>query len=114
MPANVFSPLIRHDVSNWRRVGHSASNSFQSIDRSSFGFSNASTQVINAASNFGGTAGAVGGAIAIGMTSAAAGAVAGAGFLAAVAGPQVAVTAGVVGLVMLVKGTYSNREAAHK
>lgn len=114
MPANIFSPIIHDEIGHGRRVLHSATNYFSSIDRTSFGFSNASTQVVNAASTFAGTAGGVAGAITIGMTTAAAGAVAGAGFLAAVAGPQVAVTAAVVGLALLVKGTYSNREAAHK
>ncbi len=113
MPENIFSPLIRGRVSNWRRVGNSAANYFQSIDRSSLGLVKTTEGVVNAASNFAGTAGGVAGGIALGMSQAAAAGVAGAGFLAAVAGPQVAVTAGVVGLAMLVKGTYSNREAAH-
>ena len=114
MPANIFSHLLHdHDVSRARRVLHSATNYFSSIDRSSFGFGNASTQIVNAASTFAGTAGGVGGAIALGMSATAASAVVGAGFLAAVAGPQVAVTAAVVGLALLVKGTYSNREGAH-
>jgi hypothetical protein len=114
MPANIFSPIIHGDINNGRRVLHSATNYFSSIDRSSFGFSNAGTQVVNAASTFAGTAGGVAGGIALGMSATAATAVVGAGFLAAVAGPQVAVTAAVVGLALLVKGTYSNREAAHK
>jgi hypothetical protein len=114
MPANIFSPIIHNDVGNARRVFHSATNYFSSIDRSSFGFSNASTQVVNAASTFAGTAGGVAGGIALGLSATAASAVVGAGFLAAVAGPQVAVTAAVVGLALLVKGTYSNREGAHK
>lgn len=113
MPENIFSPLIRGRVSHWRRVGHSTSNYFQSIDRSSFGVAKTAEGVVNAASNFAGTAGGVAGGIALGMSQAAAASVVGAGFLAAVAGPQVAVTAGVVGLAILVKGTYSNREAAH-
>ncbi|BCG63645.1 MAG: hypothetical protein methR_P1373 [Methyloprofundus sp.] len=37
-----------------------------------------------------------------------------AGFVVAVGGPQVAITLGVVSLVGIAKGSYSNREAAHK
>jgi hypothetical protein len=110
MPANLFSAMIDQDISRFRRVAHSGTQYFKSIDRSSFGLNNA----LNAASTFAGTAGGVGGAMAIGMSATAAGAVAGAGFLAAVAGPQVAVTAAVIGLALLIKGAYSNREAAHK
>jgi len=112
--ANIFTPMIAgHSVSTFRKITHSAKNYFQSIDRSSFGFGSASTKVLEQAGNFAGTAGAVAGGITLGMTEAAIAGLAGAGFLAAVAGPQVAVTAGVVGLALLVKGTYSNREAAH-
>lgn len=114
MATNAFSHIVKdHGVSNFRRVGHSFTNYFSSIDRSSFGFSNTSQKVVEQAANFAGTAGGVGGALTIAMGEAAVAGLAGAGFLAAVAGPQVAVTAGVVGLALLVKGTYSNREAAH-
>ncbi len=114
MPKNLFSAMVRGEVDNWRRIGHSASDYVRSIDRSSLGLVSTPEQVINAAGLFAGTAGGVAGGIALGMSQAAAGAVAGAGFLAAIAGPQVAVTSAVVGLVFLVKGTYSNREAAHR
>ena len=114
MVANVFTPIVKeHGVSNFRRVGHSFTNYFSSIDRSSFGFSSTSQKVVEQTANFAGTAGAVGGTLTLAMGEAAVAGLAGAGFLAAVAGPQVAVTAGVVGLALLIKGTYSNREAAH-
>lgn len=114
VPVNIFSNLIKDDVSNFRRVRHSFGNYFSSIDRSSFGFSNSATQVVDKASLFAGTAGGVAGAVVIGMGEAAVAGIAGAGFLAACAGPQVAITAAVVGLALFVKGTYSNRESAHK
>lgn len=114
MPKNLFSALIDSDVSNARRIWHSTTDYFKSIDRKSFSKSSVASQTVSAASNFGGVAGGVAGGITIGLSSAAAGGLAGAGFLAAVAGPQVAVTAAVVGVALLVKGTYSNREDAHK
>ena len=114
MTANIFSNLIKDDISNFRRVRHSFGNYFSSIDRSSFGFNNSATQVVDKASLFAGTAGGVAGAVVIGMGEVAAAGIAGAGFLAACAGPQVAITAAVVGLALFVKGTYSNRESAHK
>jgi hypothetical protein len=122
----MFSPLLKGERDWYTRVGHSAGNWFSSIDRTSFGFAENNYRVnmnnvtaigggvTNAATNFAGTAGVVAGSIAIGMSATAATAVAGAGFLAAIAGPQIAVTAGVVGLAMLIKSAYSNREAAHK
>jgi hypothetical protein len=110
MAANLLSPLIDGEISRTRRVFHSATNYVMSIDRSSFGFDN----VTNAANNFAGTAGGVGAGIAMAVGTGAASVVAGAGFLAAIAGPQVAITAAVVGVALLVKGAYSNREAAHK
>ncbi len=114
MVANVFTPIVKeHGVSNFRRVGHSFTNYFSSIDRTSFGFSSAPQKVVEQAANFAGTAGAVGGTLTLAMGEVAVAGLAGAGFLAAVAGPQVAVTAGVIGLALLIKGTYSNREAAH-
>lgn len=114
MTANIFTPLIKDPhVSSWRRVGHSFTNYFSSIDRSSFGFDSVGTKTLEQAGNFAGTAGLVGGSMTLAMGEAAVAGLAGAGFLAAVAGPQVAVTAGVIGLALLVKGTYSNREAAH-
>ena len=114
MPAIKISKLIDADIGRFRRVGHSGQQWFTSIDRQSFGFAKTSEQALNAAGTFAGTAGAVSGAVAIGMSTTAATAVVGAGFLAAVAGPQVAVTAAVVALAVLIKGAYSNREAAHK
>ncbi|MES2185655.1 MAG: hypothetical protein V4505_13970 [Pseudomonadota bacterium] len=112
MPINIFSPIVRGDhgmgVSWTRRVGHSASNYFTSIDRSSFSLGGTPAQVLNVAGNVGGTLGGVAGVATIAGAAVASGA-----FLAACAGPQVAVTAAVVGLALLVKGTYSNRESAH-
>ena len=114
MVANVFTPIVKdHGVGNFRRVGHSFTNYFSSIDRSSFGFSSTPTRVVEQAANFAGTAGAVGGTLTLAMGEAAVAGLAGAGFIAAVAGPQVAITAGVIGLALLIKGTYSNRESAH-
>ncbi len=109
MPSNRFSDVDYGKVSNWRRVGHSASNYFSSIDRSSVSASGALSTV----TNVGGVAAGVGGAMAIQMTGAAIGGLATAGFLVAIAGPQVAVTAAVVGLALAAKDMYSNREAAH-
>lgn len=110
MATNRFSDVDYGKVSNWRRVGHSASNYLSTIDRKSFGFGASTNQIVNTASNFAGIAGGVAGAIALAGVEAAGAAA----FLASVAGPQVAVTAAVVGLALIVKGAYSNREAAHK
>lgn len=113
MAENIFSVLKSDDniaVSNFRRVRHSASNYFSSIDRSSFTGRNVVTQVINGVGQVGGVLGGVAGGIALGAGTV----VVGAGFLAAVSGPQVAVTAAVIGIALLVMATYSNREAAHK
>jgi hypothetical protein len=114
MPANIFSPMIKQDVLFTRRIGHSFTNYFSSIDSNSFGFRNSTADVVGTAANVAGTVGAVGGAISIGMGQVAAGTVVGAGFLAAVAGPQVAVTTAVISLALLADATYSNRESAHK
>jgi hypothetical protein len=111
MPENIFSPLINGEVSHARRVWHSTTNYFSTIDLSP---SNVAAQTANTASNFAGVAGGVGGAITIQLGEAAAAGLAGAGFLAAIAGPQVAVTAAVVSVALLAKGAYSNREAAHR
>ena len=114
MPGNIFSPLINGEVSAARRVWHSTTNYFSSIDRSSFSLSNVSNQTVNTAANVAGVVGGAAGAITLQLGEAAAAGLAGAGFLAAVAGPQVAVTAAVVGVALLAKGAYSNREAAHR
>ncbi|MDE1180925.1 hypothetical protein [Paraburkholderia sp.] len=107
--SNVFSAMKKGEVGHARRVFHSATNYVRSIDRSSFSFGNASSQIGNAAGTFAGTAGGVAGVISMTVT----GAVVGAGFLAAVSGPQVAITGAVLGLALLAKGAYSNRDSAH-
>lgn len=114
MPANIFSPLINGEVGRARRMWHSTTNYFSSIDRSSFHLSNVSNQTINTASNVAGVTGGVAGGLTLALSQGAMAGLAGAGFLAAVAGPQVAVTAAVVGVALLAKGAYSNREAAHR
>jgi hypothetical protein len=105
----IFSGIIDGDISRVRRVFHSGTQYFQSIDATSFGMG-----TVNAATAFAGTTGGVAGVVALSMSATAGAAVAGAGLLAACAGPQVAITAAVIGLALLVKGAYSNREAAHK
>jgi len=104
-----FTPLLEAEVSNLRRVSSSFTNWFSSIGRDSFTAENAFDTTMNVAGNAGGTLGLVAGAATIAGSAAAGGA-----FLAACAGPQVAVTAGVLGIVVLAKQTYSNRESAHR
>lgn len=104
-----FTPLLQAEVSNLRRVSSSFTNWFSSIGKDSFTAENAFDRTMDVAGNASGTLGLVAGAATI-----AGSAVAGGAFLAACAGPQVAVTAGVVGIVVLAKQTYSNREAAHR
>jgi hypothetical protein len=104
-----FTPLLEAEVSNLRRVSSSFTNWFSSIGRDSFTAENAFDTTMNVAGNASGTLGLVAGAATI-----AGSAVAGGAFLAACAGPQVAVTAGVLGIVVLAKQTYSNRESAHR
>jgi hypothetical protein len=104
-----FTPLLDAEVSNLRRVSHSFSNWFSTIGRDGFTAEDAFDMTMDVAGNASGTLGLVAGAATI-----AGSAVAGGAFLAACAGPQVAVTAGVLGLVVLAKQTYSNRESAHR
>jgi len=104
-----FTPLLDAEVSNLRRVSSSFTNWFSSIGRDSFTAENAFDRTMDMAGNASGALGLVAGAATI-----AGSAVAGGAFLAACAGPQVAVTAGVVGIVVLAKQTYSNRESAHR
>lgn len=109
MAANIFSPLINGEISNFRRVGHSATNYMSTIGRSSVTVDN----VINTSVNLVGVAGGVSGAITLASTVAAGTATAGVMALA-FAGPQAAVATAVIGIALLAKGAYSNREAAHK
>lgn len=104
-----FTPLLQAEISNARRVAHSISNWFSSIGRDSFTAENTFDATMDLAGNASGALGLVAGAATI-----AGSAVAGGAFLAACAGPQVAVTAGVLGLVVLAKQSYSNRESAHR
>ena len=109
MATNIFSPLINGEISRFRRVGHSTTNYFSTIGRSSVTVDNA----INTGVNLVGVAGGVSGAITLASTVAAGTATAGVMALA-FAGPQAAVATAVVGIALLAKGAYSNREAAHK
>lgn len=111
MPENpIFTPMLaKIEVSNVRRVTHSLTNWFQSIDRSSFSVSNITGQSLGAFGNASGTLGLVAGVATVAGSSIATGA-----FLAACAGPQVAITAGVAGIVMFAKSAYSNRDQAHQ
>lgn len=114
MPRNAFSELTGDGsgkVSNLRRVSHSFTDYFRSIDRSSIGLQN-----VGAGINGVNVAAGVGGAVKSGLSLSkfAAGAVAASGILAACAGPQAAITASAISLCFLVKSTYSNREAAHR
>ncbi|SIT00808.1 hypothetical protein [Insolitispirillum peregrinum] len=105
-----FTPMLaKIEVSNVRRVSHSLTNWFQSIDRGSFSASNVTNQTLGAFGNASGSLGLVAGAATLAGSAIASGA-----FLAACAGPQVAVTAGVAGIVMFAKSAYSNREQAHQ
>lgn len=121
----MFSDILRgKKIGRFRKVSHSFSNYFTSIDSSSFGLSSSSKRekvqgftgvALNTGDKAGAIAGIAAGAVeAFGATAAVAeGAVFGSAFFAACAGPQVAVTTAVLGLVLLVKGAYSNRESAH-
>ncbi len=113
MPVNMFSPLLNEDVSRFRRVGHSAKNYLQTVHVNPFG--DHSSINLDNLSNVGGQAmnvmGVVAGSAAIGFAT---GAVATGAFAAAVAGPQAAVTLGVIAVAMSLKSAYSNREASHK
>ncbi len=114
MTTNLFSEFKEGEISRSRRVGHSFTNYYSSMDwkeklSTKAGLAESATQGVAAVANVGGILGLIGGGLAIAGAGAA-----GAGFFVAVAGPQVAVTAGVVGLALLAKGTYTNREAAHR
>jgi hypothetical protein len=113
MPTNMFSALLDGNVSHTRRVLHSAQNYFQTVHVNPFGDS--SSVNLGNLTNVGGQAmnvmGVVAGSAAIGFAT---GAVATGAFAAAVAGPQAAVTLGVISIAMAVKSAYSNREASHK
>lgn len=124
MPANYFSQFVNDDISRTRRVFHSTTNYFRTIDRTSFGLSpagtkaqgvagnvaNAGGKALEGAANAAGVAGGVAGVLAtVGVATA--GAI---GLGVAFGGPQAAIAAAVIGLVLLAKGTYSNRESAHK
>ena len=110
MPANYFSQFVNDDIGRTRRVFHSATNYFKTIDRTSFGFSAAAPKALEGVSNVAGIVGGVAGGLAIAGV-ATAGAV---GLGVAFGGPQAAISAAVISLVLLAKGAYSNREAAHK
>src|SRR5579872_3814953 len=109
MPANIFSPLINEDIGRGRRVFHSATNYIRTIGPKSITVENS----INAGLNTVGLLGGVSGAITLAGTVVAGTAAAGT-LAVAFAGPQAAVVAAVIGLAVLAKGAYSNREAAHK
>ena len=90
-----------------RRMGHSASNFF----------SGAYDRLMGNSAGDNALAAAEAGNVAAGMLATAASAAAAAGctaaFTAAMAGPQAGVTLGIIGLALLAKEAYSNREAAH-
>src|ERR1700678_1727954 len=113
MAANMFSGLMTDDVGHLRRVAHSAKNYFQTVHMNPFG-DHSSVNLDNMTS-VGGQAmnvlGVVAGSAAIGFATTA---VATGAFAAAVAGPQAAVTLGVISIAMALKSAYSNREKSHK
>ncbi len=113
MPENIFKEFrqtgritLKGKTAPFRRVGHSASNWF-SRRRGDL------TPDIGTPLNLAENAATATGLVGIGAGIAAmAGSTA--AFVVAVGGPQVAITAGVISLVALAKGAYSNRESAHE
>lgn len=96
----------------FEKIGHSASNKASSFWQNS---SKADKAVagVEVASGVGGVMG-LGAGAAVLVAEASAAAVGAAGFVAAVGGPQIAITAGVIGIGLLVYSSYSNREQLHE
>jgi len=88
-------------VGKMRRIRHSLTQKIGSM-----GKGEAALEAVDKAALAAGVVSA-GSAVAVGLGSTAA-------FAAAISGPQAAVTLTVIGAVMAAKGTYSNRDSAHK
>ncbi len=103
-------------LSNW---GSFARKIFHSTSQSTSAFwtkpskKEVATGAVNVVGNVGGVIG-LGAGIAALCGEAALIAAGTAGFVAAVGGPQVAITAGVIGLALFVKSVYSDRESIHE
>ena len=111
---NVFTVLRTGgiSVSRVRRVAHSAGDYLKNTIRNPF--SSGATAATTVLSSVGNAAQVTQGVTGAGVMIAGATSVfAHAGFVVAVGGPQVAVAAAVVGLVVLARSAYSNRDAAH-
>lgn len=114
--SNIFRELIEGKVGAGRRVAHSASNyyqgSFQSLkqwkSKSGRDVVDAGGMTINVVANGLGTAGGV-----VGALSVAGHAAAGTATAVLIASPGAALMAGLIGVALVVKGAYSNRDAAH-
>ena len=97
-------------VGTGRRVGHSFLTALRSI-----GPSSKSTHIARALANDANVVSAMGiGVGAAQMTGTIAESAAVAGFVAAIAGPQIAITAGIVGIALIAYSAYTNREDAHE
>ncbi len=111
---------ISHTTSPIRKITHSfaqggkhmASN-FASSIKAPFTGSNKLSGAANLGLEAANKANIAGGFL-VGATATAAIAGSTAAFVAAVTGPQVAVTASVIGLAIMIRDAYSNREAAHE
>lgn len=96
----------------FRKIGHSGSNKATSFWQNSSKADKAVAS-IEVVSGVGGVIGLSAGAAVI-AAEAAAVVVGSAAFVAAVGGPQIAITAGVLGIGLLVYSSYSNREQLHE
>lgn len=114
MPKNIFSEFkkpgavqLKGFTAPFRRMGHSARDKVKTY---SPGLNTeTAAKGLGNISQVGGLMG-----LGAGIAAIASSAAAGTAFVVAVGGPQVAVTAGVVGLALLVRDAYSNRDRRHE